>query len=111
MQKIFKKILFLKDKYQSNIVFDTRLLSQNDIFIGIGNDFKNGKKHVTNLSGAVTLCVEGALVSLNGTGNTSVHFLIKGESLRCFAVLIGPKSKEVIAKGFKIIVLLRIDQT
>ena len=45
MQQIFKKILFLKDKYQSNIVFDTRLLSQNDIFIGIGNDFKNGSLH------------------------------------------------------------------
>ena len=45
MQQIFKKILFLKNKYQSNIVFDTRLLSQNDIFIGIGNDFKNGGLH------------------------------------------------------------------
>ena len=42
MQKIFDKILFLKDKYQSNIVFDTRLLSQNDIFIGIGVGSKNG---------------------------------------------------------------------
>jgi UDP-N-acetylmuramoyl-tripeptide--D-alanyl-D-alanine ligase len=45
MQQLFKKILFLKDKYQSNIVFDTRLLSQNDIFIGIGNDFNNGSLH------------------------------------------------------------------
>ena len=42
MQKIFDKILFLKGKYQSNIVFDTRLLSQNDIFIGIGDGSKNG---------------------------------------------------------------------
>ena len=42
MQKIFDKILFLKDKYQSNIVFDTRLLKQNDIFIGIGDGSKNG---------------------------------------------------------------------
>ena len=49
MQQIFKKILFLKDKYQSNIVFDTRLLSQNDIFIGIGNDFKNGSLHMIKL--------------------------------------------------------------
>ena len=49
MQKIFDKILFLKDKYQSNIVFDTRLLKQNDIFIGIGDGSKNEvfiiKKH------------------------------------------------------------------
>ena len=42
MQKIFDRILFLKNKYQSNIVFDTRLLSQNDIFIGIGDGSKNG---------------------------------------------------------------------
>ena len=42
MQKIFDKILFLKDKYHSNIVFDTRLLNQNDIFIGIGDGSKNG---------------------------------------------------------------------
>ena len=45
MQQIYKKIIFLKDKYQSNIVFDTRLLIQNDIFIGIGNDFNNGSLH------------------------------------------------------------------
>ena len=42
MQKIFEKILRLKDDYQSNIVFDTRLINKNDIFIGIGTVSKNG---------------------------------------------------------------------
>ena len=42
MQKIFEKILRLKDEYQSNIVFDTRLINKNDIFIGIGTGSKNG---------------------------------------------------------------------
>ena len=35
MQKIFDKILSIKLKYNSNIVFDTRNLKKNDIFIGI----------------------------------------------------------------------------
>ena len=39
MQKIFEKILRLKDEYQSNIVFDTRLINKNDIFITKINKF------------------------------------------------------------------------
>ena len=35
MQKIFDKILLVKQKYKSQIVFDTRNLKKNDIFIGI----------------------------------------------------------------------------
>ena len=35
MQKIYKIIFQLKYKYKSNIVFDTRLLKKNDIFIGL----------------------------------------------------------------------------
>ena len=35
MQKLFDKILSIKNKYKSNIVFDTRYLKKNDIFIGI----------------------------------------------------------------------------
>ena len=35
MQKIFEKILLVKQKYKSQIVFDTRNLKKNDIFIGI----------------------------------------------------------------------------
>ena len=35
MQKIFDKILFIKNKYKSNIVFDTRDFKKNDIFVGL----------------------------------------------------------------------------
>ena len=48
MQKIFDKILHLKEKYKSNIVFDTRLLNKNDIFIGIGKGSKNGGLYYKN---------------------------------------------------------------
>ncbi len=42
MQKIFDKILFIKKKYKSNIVFDTRILKKNDIFIGIKSNKNDG---------------------------------------------------------------------
>ncbi len=35
MQNIYKIIFHLKSKYNSNIVFDTRLIKKNDIFIGL----------------------------------------------------------------------------
>ncbi len=42
MQNIYKIIYDLKSKYNSNIVFDTRLLKENDIFIGLKTDKKDG---------------------------------------------------------------------
>ncbi len=42
MQKIYKVINDLKSKYNCNIVFDTRLIKENDIFIGIKTDKNNG---------------------------------------------------------------------
>ena len=42
MQKIYKNILHLKIKYKSNIVFDTRLLKKNDIFIGLKTKNNDG---------------------------------------------------------------------
>ena len=47
MQKIYKLIYHLKSKYNSKIVFDTRILKKNDIFIGLktkntdGNNYYN----------------------------------------------------------------------
>ena len=35
MQRIYKIIYDLKKKYKCNIVFDTRLLKENDIFIAL----------------------------------------------------------------------------
>ncbi len=42
MQKIYKNILDLKIKYKSDIVFDTRLLKKNDIFIGLKTKNNDG---------------------------------------------------------------------
>ena len=53
MLNIYKIIDDIKSKYKSNIVFDSRLIKKNDIFIGLktknndGNLFsKNGWKKV-----------------------------------------------------------------
>ena len=42
MQRIYKTILNLKSKYKSNIVFDTRLMKKNDIFIGLKTKNNDG---------------------------------------------------------------------
>ena len=42
MQKIYKIIYDLKSKYNSNIVFDTRLIKENDIFIGLKTNKNDG---------------------------------------------------------------------
>ena len=42
MQKIYNKIYHLRTKYKSNIVFDTRLLKKNDIFIGLKSNNNDG---------------------------------------------------------------------
>ncbi len=42
MQKIYKIIFHLKLKYNSNIVFDTRLIKKNDIFIGLKTKNNDG---------------------------------------------------------------------
>ena len=42
MQKIYNKIYQFKSNYKSNIVFDTRLLKKNDIFIGLKTKNNDG---------------------------------------------------------------------
>ena len=42
MLKIYKTIADLKSKYKSNIVFDTRLIKKNDIFIGLKTENNDG---------------------------------------------------------------------
>ena len=42
MQRIYKLIYNLKSKYDCNIVFDTRLLKENDIFIGLKTKTNDG---------------------------------------------------------------------
>ena len=45
MLKIFKRLEYLKNTYGSRVIFDTRLLKENDIFIGIKSDKKDGSDH------------------------------------------------------------------
>ena len=45
MLKIYKIIDDLKSKYNSKIVFDTRLLRKNDIFIGLKTKYNDGNLH------------------------------------------------------------------
>ena len=42
MLDIYNKIYLLKSKYKSKIVFDTRLLKENDIFIGLKSKKNDG---------------------------------------------------------------------
>ena len=42
MQNIFKKVLQAKNKYNSSIVFDSRLIKKNDIFISLRSNNKDG---------------------------------------------------------------------
>ena len=42
MQNIYKFIYNLKSKYNSKIVFDTRVLNKNDIFIGLKTKNNDG---------------------------------------------------------------------
>ena len=42
MQNIFKKVIKAQDKYNSSIVFDSRLIKENDIFIGLRSSNRDG---------------------------------------------------------------------
>ena len=48
MQKIYKIILNLRSKYKSNIVFDTRLMKKNDIFIGLKTKKNDGNLYYSD---------------------------------------------------------------
>tara|TARA_B100000963_G_scaffold35098_1_gene26055 strand:+ start:2831 stop:4129 length:1299 start_codon:yes stop_codon:yes gene_type:complete len=48
MQKIYRKIYDLKTKHKSSIVFDTRLLKKNDIFIALKNKNNDGNKYYSD---------------------------------------------------------------
>ena len=42
MQNIYKKVIQAKNKHNSSIVFDSRLVKENDIFIGLKTKKNNG---------------------------------------------------------------------
>ncbi len=47
MQKIYNSIIDLKSKYKSQIVFDTRLIKKNDIFIGLKTKNNDGNLYIS----------------------------------------------------------------
>ncbi len=76
MQKIYKIIYQLKLKYRSNIVFDTRLLKKNDIFIGLKTKSNNG-----NLYYNEALKKKASLVIVNVKNNNPKLFYVKDTQL------------------------------
>ena len=65
MQNIFKKILLTKHKYNSSIVFDSRLIKKNDIFIGLRSNNRDGNLFALDAikKGAVFAIVDNNKVS------------------------------------------------
>ena len=47
MQKIYNFIIDLKSKYKSQIVFDTRLIKKNDIFVGLKTKNNDGNLYIS----------------------------------------------------------------
>ena len=76
MQKIYKIIYHLKSKYNSNIVFDTRLIKENDIFIGLKTDKNDG-----NLYYKDALKKKASLVIVNVKTNNSKLVYVKDSQL------------------------------
>ena len=76
MQKIYKIIYDLKSKYNSNIVFDTRLIKENDIFIGLKTDKNDG-----NLYYKDALKRKASLVIVNVKTDHSKLFYVKDSQL------------------------------
>ncbi len=76
MQKIFKIIYDLKSKYNSNIVFDTRLIKENDIFIGLKTDKNDG-----NLYYKDALKKKASLVIVNVKTDHSKSVYVKDSKL------------------------------
>ena len=72
MQKIYKIIYQLKSKYKSNIVFDTRLLKKNDIFIGLKTKKNNGNLYYDD-----AIKKEASLVIVNVKNKHPKLFYVK----------------------------------
>ena len=80
MQNIFKKIIQAKDKYNSSIVFDSRLIKKNDIFIGLKSNNRDGNLFALDAikKGAIFAIVDNnKLVHENIIYTKSVQSFIK----------------------------------
>ena len=80
MQNIFKKVIQAKDKYNSSIVFDSRLIKKNDIFIGLKSNNRDGNLFALDAikKGAIFAIVDNnKLVHENIIYTKSVQSFIK----------------------------------
>src|SRR6056300_948913 len=95
MQNIFKKILQAKEKYNSSIVFDSRLI-KNDIFIGLKSNNRDGNLFALDAikKGAIFAIVDNTeLVHENIIYTTSIQSFIK----RFIKFLLGAYKGKIIA--------------
>ena len=65
MYEIFEKIIYLKNKFNSRIVFDSRKIKSKDIFIGVGKGKKNGGLYYNDAisKGAILLIINNKNVN------------------------------------------------
>ena len=94
MLKIYKIIEDLKSKYKSDIVFDTRLIKKNDIFVGLKTKkIGVGDVVIVKANGSVDMVkrvtsIEGEKITVSGDNKNL-------ESSLCF---VSYKKKDVEAK-------------
>ena len=96
MQNIFKKILQAKDKYNSTIVFDSRLIKKNDIFIGLKSNNRDG-----NLF-ALDAIKKGAIFAIVDKNKLIHENIIYTKSIQSFIIrfikfLLGAYKGKIIA--------------
>ena len=72
MLKIYKIIDDLKSKYKSDIVFDTRLIKKNDIFIGLKTKNNDGSLYYNE-----AIKKKAALVIVNIKTLTQNYYMLK----------------------------------
>ena len=96
MQNIFKKIIQTKEKYNSSIVFDSRLIKKNDIFIGLKSNNRDGNLFALDAikKGAIFAIVDNnKLVHENIIYTKSIQSFIK----RFIKFLLGAYNGKIIA--------------
>ena len=96
MQNIFKKIIQAKEKYNSSIVFDSRLIKKNDIFIGLKSNNRDGNLFALDAikKGAIFAIVDNnKLVHENIIYTKSVQSFIK----KFIKFLLGAYKGKIIA--------------
>ena len=78
MQNIFKKIIQAKNKHNSSIVFDSRLVKKNDIFIALRSNNRDGN------SFALDAIKKGAIFAIVDNNKLSHENIINIKNVQSF---------------------------